>query len=125
MGGGGLRRVVFAGAGAAFLLLVGLSALALMAVPVVNGETELGGRYLEAPVLGIVSGFQPAVTADVFSYAVAAVAAAVLFQAANGQMLGLARLSYSLGDEPADPERRGPARTSATPRPTSRSGPRR
>ena len=96
VGRGGLRRVVMAGAGAAFLLLVGLSALALMAVPVENGVTQLGERYIEAPVLGIVSGFQPELTADIFSYAVGAVAAAVLFQAANGQMLGLARLSYSL-----------------------------
>ena len=96
VGAGGLRRVVMAGAGAAFLLLVGLSALGLMAVPVENGATALGGLYIEAPILGIVSGFQPELTADVFGYAVGAVAAAVLFQAANGQMLGLARLSYSL-----------------------------
>jgi basic amino acid/polyamine antiporter, APA family len=61
-----------------------------------NGVTQLGERYIEAPILGIVSGFEPELTADIFSYAVGAVAAAVLFQAANGQMLGLARLSYSL-----------------------------
>jgi APA family basic amino acid/polyamine antiporter len=96
VGGRGLKRVVFAGAGAAFLLLVGLSALALMAVPVHDGVTALGGPYERAPMLGVVSAFDPQWTADGFRYAVGAVAALVLVQAANGQMLGLARLSYSL-----------------------------
>jgi APA family basic amino acid/polyamine antiporter len=96
VGGGGLRRVVLIGAGAAFVLLVGISVLALMAVPVEGGTTALGNRFVEAPVLGVVSAFDPAWTADGFRYVVGAMAAMVLFQAANGQMLGLARLSYSL-----------------------------
>jgi APA family basic amino acid/polyamine antiporter len=96
VGGRGLKRVVAAGAGAAFLLLVGMSVVALMAVPVHGTTTALGGTFEEAPMLGVVSAFDPQWTADGFRYAVGAMAAAVLFQAANGQMLGLARLSYSL-----------------------------
>ncbi len=55
----GLRRVVLVSAGAALLLYVGVSAAALMAVPVVDGQTALGERYIGAPVVGIVSTFEP------------------------------------------------------------------
>ena len=93
----GLKRVVrLAGAGV-LVLFVGLSAVALMAVPVQNGATELGGRLIEAPVLGVVSEFEPGWLAEAFRYAVGAVGALVLVHAANGQMLGLSRLTYSLG----------------------------
>ena len=96
VGKAGLRRLALVGAAGVFLLFGGMSALALMAVPVENGATALGTRFVEAPVLGVVSVFEPAWTADGFRYAVGAMAAVVLFQAVNGQMLGLARLSYSL-----------------------------
>jgi basic amino acid/polyamine antiporter, APA family len=96
VGRAGLRRVVMVGAGGVLILLGGMSVLALMAVPVHNGATALGGRYVEAPVLGVVSAFDPHWVRDLFRYAVGAIGALVLFQAANGQMLGVARLSYSL-----------------------------
>ncbi len=92
----GLRRVVLASAGTALLLYVGVSVAALMAVPVVDGQTALGGRYLEAPILGIVTAFQPDWLMDVSRIVVGTTAAALLIVAMNGQMLGLARLSYSL-----------------------------
>jgi basic amino acid/polyamine antiporter, APA family len=92
----GLRRVVLASAGTALLLYVGVSVAALMAVPVVDGQTALGGRYLEAPILGIVTAFEPDWLMDVSRIVVGATAAALLIVAMNGQMLGLARLSYSL-----------------------------
>ena len=91
----GLRRVVrLAAAG---VLFAALSAVALMAVPVVDGSTELGGSLVEAPVLGVVSEFEPAWLAELFRYAVGGIGALVLVQAVNGQMLGLGRLTYSLG----------------------------
>ncbi|HKF81241.1 MAG TPA: amino acid permease [Thermoleophilaceae bacterium] len=96
VGKGGLRRVVIVGAAGVFVLFGGMSVLALMAVPVEGGTTALGDRYAEAPVLGIVSAFDPGWVMDTFRYAVGAVGAVVLIQAANGQMLGVARLSYSL-----------------------------
>jgi basic amino acid/polyamine antiporter, APA family len=92
----GLRRVVLVSAGAALLLYVGVSVAALMAVPVVDGQTALGDRYLEAPVVGIVSAFEPDWLVDVSRIVVGATGAALLMVAMNGQMLGLARLSYSL-----------------------------
>jgi basic amino acid/polyamine antiporter, APA family len=92
----GLRRVVLVTAGAALLLYVGVSSAALMALPVTDGQTALGGVYVEAPVLGIVSAFEPDWLMDVSRIVVGATAAALLIVAMNGQMLGLARLSYSL-----------------------------
>jgi APA family basic amino acid/polyamine antiporter len=91
-----LRRVVAASAGAAIVLSVGVSVVALAGVSVAGDETVLGGKYLEAPVLGVVAGFEPPWVARVASYVVGAVAAAVLFVAVNAFMLGFSRLVYSL-----------------------------
>ena len=92
----GLRRVVLASAAATLILSVGVSAAALMAQPVQDGSTALGGRFVEAPVLGIVNGLDPPGSSTSLRYLVGATAAAMLFVAMNGQMLGLARLGYSL-----------------------------
>jgi len=92
----GLRRMVIASAAVALILFAGVSAAGLMAQPVSGGETELGGTYLEAPVLGIVAAYDPAWLMDAGRYVVGATAAAMLLVAMNSQMLGLARLSYSL-----------------------------
>ena len=48
------------------------------------------------PVLGVVSSFQPDWAADALRYTVGVMAALVLAQAVNGQMLGVGRLAYSL-----------------------------
>jgi basic amino acid/polyamine antiporter, APA family len=92
----GLRRVVIASATVALVLFVAVSAAGLMAQPVQGGETPLGDRFLEAPVLGIVAAYDPGWLMDAGRYVVGAVAAAMLVVAMNGQMLGLARLAYSL-----------------------------
>jgi len=92
----GLRRVVAVGTGTVFLLLGGMSVVALMAVPVTGSGTALGGEWAASPVLGVVTSFDPHWLSDAFRYAVGAIAAGVLLQAANGQMLGISRLSYSL-----------------------------
>ncbi len=93
----GLRRVVIVSSLAAIVLFVGISLVALMAVPIGESGTELGGAFVEAPVLGVVDAFDPPWLAEVFRYVVGGVAALVLLQAANGQMLGIGRLTYSLG----------------------------
>ena len=94
---GGLRRVVTVGAVSVLVLLTGFSAVALMAQPVVDGSTPLGGALVEAPVLGVVSEIDPGWLAEGLRYAVGGVAALVLVQVANSQMLGIGRLAYSLG----------------------------
>jgi basic amino acid/polyamine antiporter, APA family len=92
----GLRRLLLASAGVALVLFVGVSAAGLMAQPVSGGETALGGSYVEAPVLGIVAAYESQWLIDAGRYLVGATAAAMLIVAMNGQMLGLARLAYSL-----------------------------
>ena len=47
-------------------------------------------------MLAIVSSYEPGTLLDVSRYVVGATAAALLLVAMNGQMLGLARLAYSL-----------------------------
>jgi APA family basic amino acid/polyamine antiporter len=92
----GLRRVVLVSVAACVVLFVMVSVAALMATPVVGTRTALGDRFLEAPVLAIVSSYEPGVLLDLSRYVVGATAAALLLAAMNGQMLGLARLAYSL-----------------------------
>ena len=92
----GLRRVVLAVSAAAIVLFVCVSAAGLMAQPVVGGETALGTRYIESPVVGIAAALDPVWLRDGARYLVGVTAAAILITAMNGQMLGLARLAYSL-----------------------------
>jgi APA family basic amino acid/polyamine antiporter len=93
----GLRRVVAVSGVAVVVLFVGISVVGLMAVPVGAEGTELGGAFVEAPVLGVVNAFDPPWLADCFRYAVGGVGSLVLLHAMNGQMLGIGRLTYSLG----------------------------
>jgi APA family basic amino acid/polyamine antiporter len=92
----GLRRFAEVSSTAALILFVAVSTAALMAVPVVNGSTALGDQYLEAPMLGIPSSFDPTWLMDSFRYLVGGMAAAMLLVTINGLMLGLGRLAYSL-----------------------------
>ncbi|MDP9227480.1 MAG: amino acid permease, partial [Actinomycetota bacterium] len=59
-----LRRVLNAGAVIVPLLYACISAIALMALPVVPGpdgpETPLAGPYIEDPILGVVQSYDPA-----------------------------------------------------------------
>jgi APA family basic amino acid/polyamine antiporter len=95
-----LKRIASLGAIAVPLVYAGMAAIALMAVPVVAGpegpETALAGRYVEAPVLGVVSAFHPNWVAETMRWTVALVAAPVLVWAANTSMLGVSRHIYTL-----------------------------
>jgi basic amino acid/polyamine antiporter, APA family len=95
-----LRRVVSIGAVAVPISYAAMAAIALMAVPVVAGpdglETALGNEFVEAPVLGVVSAYEPTWVADAMRWVVALVAAPVLFWAATTSMLGVSRHIYTL-----------------------------
>ena len=103
-----LRRTVGAGAAVVLLVFVGMSVVALMALPVAQGipmsvdnqtagyGTPLGGQYIEAPVLGVVESLTGGFAGDLLGYAVALVAVLVLSQAANAGMVGIARTAYTL-----------------------------
>jgi APA family basic amino acid/polyamine antiporter len=97
---GDLKRIVSLGAITVPLVYAGMAAIALMAVPVVAGpagpETALGSEFVEAPVLGVVSAYDPAWVADTMRWIVALVAAPVLFWAVTTSMLGVSRHIYTL-----------------------------
>jgi APA family basic amino acid/polyamine antiporter len=95
-----LTRIASLSAIAVPLVYAGMAAIALMAVPVVSGasgpETALGNRFVEEPVLGVVSAFHPDWVADSMRWMVALIAAPVLVWAANTSMLGVSRHIYTL-----------------------------
>ncbi len=95
-----LKRVVSVGAVTVPLIYAGMAVIALMAVPVVAGpsgpETALGSRFVEDPVLGVVSAYRPSWLADIMRWVVGLVAATVLFSAATTSMLGVSRHIYTL-----------------------------
>jgi APA family basic amino acid/polyamine antiporter len=97
---GDLKRVLTAGAVLVPLIYAAMAAVALMAVPVVatpqGPETELAGRFIDDPIMGVVQSYEPAWLADVMRWAVAVVAPVVLVWAASTSMLGVSRHMYVL-----------------------------
>lgn len=95
-----LKRVAGIGALGVPLVYAGMAAIALMAVPVVGGpdgpQTALGDEFVEDPLLGVVSAFEPAWVAESMRWLVAAVATPVLIWAASISMLGVSRHIYTL-----------------------------
>ncbi|HXR31546.1 MAG TPA: APC family permease, partial [Solirubrobacterales bacterium] len=115
-----LKRIVSLGAIAVPLVYAGMAAIALMAVPVVAGpdgpQTALGGEFVEAPVLGVVSAYHPSWVADSMRWVVAVVAAPVLFWAATTALLGVSRHIYTLAINRQIPSWLGKLSSDATPR---------
>jgi basic amino acid/polyamine antiporter, APA family len=91
-----LRRVVMSGAAAVLVIYAGIALVAVTALPVHGGHTELATRYVDAPMVGIVTRVHPHAVSDALRYLVAALATLTLVAAANSAMLGLSRLAYSL-----------------------------
>ncbi len=91
-----LRRLVTFGSLTVVVIYTGIALVAISAVPVVDGETALGGRYRDAPFLGIADAFEQAWLRETTTYVIAAAASVTLVAAANSAMLGLSRLAYSL-----------------------------
>jgi APA family basic amino acid/polyamine antiporter len=95
-----LRRVVGTSAMLLPVMYAGMAAIALMAVPVVQGpdgaHTALGERYIEEPVLGVVMSYDPHWLSVLLQVGVVAVAPLVLTWAAATSMLGLSRHVYAL-----------------------------
>jgi APA family basic amino acid/polyamine antiporter len=92
----GLRQMVASGTGTVVLGYVGIAVVAVTALPVHDGHTELATRYLNDPVVGIVTQMHPHWLAQSLIYLVGALATLTLVAAANSAMLGLSRLAYSL-----------------------------
>jgi len=95
-----LRKAVTVGAALLPIVYAGVAAVALMAVPVMltpsGPESELGDKFVEAPILGVAESFDPAWVSTFMQVAVVIVAPAVLVWAASTAMLGLSRHVYGL-----------------------------
>lgn len=94
--GSALRRLVGSGTMLVLLAYVGVGCVAITAFPVHGTYSALAHRYLDDPVIGLVSRLHPHALSQALRYAMGAVAGATLIAAANSAMLGLSRLAYSL-----------------------------
>lgn len=92
----GLQRLIASATSSVMVVYVGVALVAITAVPVQDGRTALGDRWLEAPVIGITHAFDEAWLRDPLRYLFGAAGAATLIAASNSAMLGLSRLAYSL-----------------------------
>jgi basic amino acid/polyamine antiporter, APA family len=92
----GLKQMVASGTATVVFLYVGIALVAVTALPVHGGHTELATRYLNAPMIGVVEHVHPHWLEQGLRYLVAFLASVTLVAAANSAMLGLSRLAYSL-----------------------------
>jgi APA family basic amino acid/polyamine antiporter len=95
---------------AVFAIYTFLPAVALSAMPVVNGETALAlskeeGGYADDPILGVVANMELGSFQHAAEIYVGILAATILFIATNAGMIGVSRLTYSMGQYRQLPER--------------------
>lgn len=89
-----LKSVVMASAASTITTFAGIAIVALMAEPLLTSIN--GGQFVEKPVVGVVSAFEPEWLATTLTYVVGAMAALTLVQAARIYMLGPMRVTYAL-----------------------------
>jgi len=82
-----------------------LPSVALSAMPVVNGHTELATRYAADPILGVVNNINLGALQRPAEIYVGILAATILFIATNAGVIGVSRLTYSMGQHRQLPER--------------------
>jgi basic amino acid/polyamine antiporter, APA family len=95
---------------AVFAIYAFLPAVALSALPVENGETLLAqpteeGGYADDPILGVVENIELGALQGAAEVYVGILAATILFIATNAGMIGVSRLTYSMGQYRQLPER--------------------
>ena len=95
--------------GAVAVIYTFLPAVALSSMPVENGETVLAlpkeeGGYADDPILGVVENMELGSLAGAAEIYVGILAATILFIATNAGILGVSRLSYSMGQHRQLPE---------------------
>ncbi len=95
--------------GAVAVIYVFLPAVALSAMPVVNGETALAqpkeeGGFADDPILGVVENMELGALQGPAEIYVGILAATILFIATNAGIIGVSRLSYSMGQHRQLPE---------------------
>jgi APA family basic amino acid/polyamine antiporter len=103
----GLRRLVATLPVVMFVVFVGVSLVGLMALPVENGETALGERWVDAPVIGIVDRISDSVAIDALKIVVGVAAAATLIGMALASLSSAGRISAQLARHRQIPTRLG------------------
>ena len=96
-----LPRSLFSGIGLVVLIYVAIALVALSAFPADNGTTELGTRWLHAPLLGIVAALHGHVSGDFVTALrvyVGLTGAVILLVSITTSMSGFTRLAHSLGE---------------------------
>lgn len=78
------------------VVYVGIAVVGLSALPVHDGVTALGGRWEEAPVVGIAAGLDHGAVGDVLKYVAAAAGVVTLVAGATSAMLGVSRTALAL-----------------------------
>jgi basic amino acid/polyamine antiporter, APA family len=91
----GLKRLIMARL-LAFIPYVGISLVAISALPLDTGLRTGSDDYVEAPMLGVAAGFEQQWLADGLRVLIGISAFAILVIACNAAMLGLSRLGYAL-----------------------------
>jgi len=95
-----LPRSLFWGIGAVVVVSVLVAVVGIAAYPVEDGQTELGDRWLRAPLVGIVAAFGgslPDVVVDALRVFIGVSGALILLAAVATSASGAGRLAYSLG----------------------------
>jgi APA family basic amino acid/polyamine antiporter len=82
-----------------------LPAVALSAMPVEDGRTELADKYAGDPVLGVVENIELGALQQPAEIYVGVLAATILFIATNAGLIGVSRLTYSMGQYRQLPDR--------------------
>jgi APA family basic amino acid/polyamine antiporter len=96
-----LPRSLFSGIGLVVVIYVAIAMVALSAYPVENGTTELGTRWIHAPLIGIVvalEGHIPGGLVTALRMYVGATGAVILLVAVTTSISGFTRLAHSLGE---------------------------
>jgi APA family basic amino acid/polyamine antiporter len=95
-----LPRSLFSAIGLVVVLTVLVAIVGVTAFPAEDGSSELGGQWLEAPLVGIVTAFDgelPSTVVDVLRVVVGLSAGLILVMAITTSISGCARLAYSMG----------------------------
>ncbi|MEI6446967.1 MAG: amino acid permease [Actinomycetes bacterium] len=93
---GATNRLLVGGVATIVVLQAGVALVGLSALPVEGGQTELGGKWIEAPLVGVASAIDPGGIGDWLDKVVAISGFVALAVAVNSAMFGVSRLAYSL-----------------------------
>jgi basic amino acid/polyamine antiporter, APA family len=96
-----LPRSLFSSIGLVVIVTVLIAVVGVCAFPAEDGSTDLADKWLQAPIVGIVTAFEghlPSAFVDVLRVVVGLSGALILFAAATTAITGCTRLGRSMGE---------------------------